>query len=418
MFHENASVAYRIADILRTSTDDRTMIDAVDSLASTRGNDVYEEFFYVLTSKRFGTETAVLHWKNIVSRIPLVIRPRYRHQGFLPTVLQYMRWEAGLLRDPRFIEAEYITNIRRSSITDGLTGLYNQTFFKSRLSKMINQPRQHAVTPFAVVLFDLDHFKQYNDTSGHLAGDHALKRVAEIVLDNLRESDIASRYGGEEFALLLPHTTRVLASSVAQRIRLDIESEIFPGQEQLPSGNLTISGGIAEYPKDAENAVALIEIADAELYKAKVRRNCIYPAEGNRRNSLRRPLQSLVEFSPSSEHILRSGISLDISEFGMALGSDMILSVGSPVNLHFKRPFWNGHYLLQGTVCQARKLGDLNFIGIEFSQTFSAFDAGPLSTLDHHHYRKKVDMAGAFVEELSTADPEVCADAEQESFEE
>jgi len=96
----------------------------------------------------------------------------------------------------------------------------------------------------------------------------------------------------------------------------------------------------------------------------------------------------------------------------------MLLSIGSPVNLHFKRPFWNGDYLLQGTVCQARKLGDLNFIGIEFSQTFFAFDAGPLSTLDHHHYRKKVDMVGAFVEEFSTGDPEVCADEGQESYEE
>ena len=256
-----------------------------------------------------------------------------------------MQREADILVNPRFIEADYIANIQRSSITDGLTGLYNQTFFKISLSKLIN----------------------------------------------------------------------VLASNVAQRIRLAIEAEIFPGQERLSSANLTISGGIAEYPHDAENAEALIEIADAELYKAKIRRNCIYPSEENRRVSTRRPLRSLVKLSPDKDGDPRTGISLDVSEFGMALGCDNPLLVGSSVDLHFNQPFWNCNCLLNGTVRQARKLGDMNFIGIEFDQTFFGNIDGPLSYLDDHHHRKKTAQTVAAVEMLPSVDRGVCSDEKRDS---
>jgi len=390
MCHENSQLANLVSGILRTpAADDRAMIDYVESLTSLHGSDVYDEFFYVLTGKRFGAETAIKHWNKIISHVASVVRPRYRHQGFLPAVLHYIRWETNIMSNPRFLEADYITNIQRSSVTDGLTGLYNQTFFKSSLAKIISQSRHHAVSPFAVVFFDLDHFKHYNDTSGHLAGDRALKRVADILLENLRESDIASRYGGEEFALLMPQTSRVLAFNVAQRIRQAVEAEMFPGQEHLPSGNLTISGGIAEYPQDAEDSGTLIEVADTELYKAKIMRNCIYPDEENRRSSIRRPLRSLVKLSSHKESLPRSGISLDVSEFGIALGYDKLISVGSPVYLHFNRPFWNQDCLLNGTVCQLRKLGELNFIGVGFEQFFFGFDSGSSSSLDNQSHRKK-----------------------------
>jgi diguanylate cyclase (GGDEF)-like protein len=389
MNHENAPLTTLVAEILCTSaTDDRVMINAVESLAALHGNKTYDEFFYALTGKRLGAQTAADCWGNIVSHISSVITPRYSHQGFLPSAMHYMQRVACVISDPRFLEADYIANIQRSSITDGLTGLYNQTFFKSSLSKLINQSRYHAETPFSVVMFDLDHFKEYNDSSGHLAGDHALKRIADIIIENLRESDIASRYGGEEFALLLPHTSRVLASSVAHRIRLDVEVEFFAGQEQLPSGNLTISGGIAEYPHDAADTEALIKFADTELYKAKVMRNSIYPAEKNRRKSPRLPLRTLVEFSSGTDNKLRSGISLDVSEFGMAVGCDNLISIGSTVNLRLTRPFWNNDCQMQGTVRQASKYGELVYLGIEFGQPVFGLDTGPLSPLDQHHHRK------------------------------
>ncbi len=388
MFHENTSLANRLAGLLRESIDDDlALIEAVDLLASTHGDEVYDEFFYVLTRKRFGAETAAQHWKCIIPHMTSIITPHYQRQGLLPAILHYMQREVDIMSDPRFLEADYIKNIQRSSITDGLTGLYNQTFFKASLSKMIQQARRHDIPSFAIVLFDLDHFKHYNDACGHLAGDHALRKVADIIQQNIRESDIAVRYGGEEFALLLPQATRVYAANVAQPIRQAIESEMFPGQERLPSENLTISGGIAEYPLDADDVDALIEFADAELYKAKARRNCIYPAGEDRRNSFRSPVRSLVEFSPPADGSFRSGISFDINEFGMALGCDIPLMVGTVVNLRFYRPFWNSDFLLNGTVRQVRQHGDLNFIGIEFNRTFLGNDNSLVSVFSHHNMK-------------------------------
>ena len=388
MYQENTSLAHNLSGLLRESTsDDWALIEAIDTLASTHGDDVYDEFFYVLIRKRFGAETAVMHWKSIIPLISSVIAPPYVHKGFLPTVLHYMQREAVILSNPRFFEADYFDNIQRSSITDGLTGLYNQTFFKITLTKMIQQARRHEMSPFAIVLLDLDHFKQYNDACGHLAGDHALKQVASIIQQSIRESDIAVRYGGEEFAILLPQATRIYAANVAEPIRQAIEAALFVGQEHLPSRNLTISGGIAEYPLDAVDAEALIQIADDELYKAKSRRNCIYPAGEERRNGFRSPVRSLVEFAEPVDNNFRPGMTYDINEYGMSLGCDVSFMVGSEVTLRFYRPFWNGDVLLSGTVRQVRKSGELNYIGIEFNRNELESDTD-LSIFCHTHYRK------------------------------
>ncbi len=383
MYHENTPLANSLASLLHISSDDDwSLIDSVKSLATDHGDEVYDEFFYVLTHMRFGVETARHHWNSIIQHVASVITPRYHNQGFLPTVLHYMHRMTGTMNDPRFLEADYIGNIQRSSITDGLTALYNQTFFKITLEKMIQQSRRHSMPPFAVVLFDLDHFKEFNDSCGHLKGDHVLKRVAHIIQHNIREGDIAVRYGGEEFALLLPQATRVYATNIAQRIRRAIEAEVFTGQEHLSSGNLTISGGVAEFPLDAGSTNALIECADAELYKAKSRRNCVYPAGDDRRLCFRRQVRSLVEFAQCQESSYRSCISLDVSEFGMALGCDMPFNIGEPVNLRFCRPFWNSDFILNGTVRQTRKFGDLNFIGVEFDNVLLDGKTGQLAPFD------------------------------------
>ncbi len=372
MLQENKFLSQSITSLLRSSTcDDRALIEGINALVFTHGNEVYDEFFYVLTQTRFGSEKAFSHWNNVISHVGSVIRSQYIHQGLLPAVLHYLQKETCVMSDPRFFESDYIDNIKRSSITDGLTGLYNQTYFKNILSKLISQTRRHAGQPLSLVLFDLDHFKHYNDTLGHLAGDHALKNTAVIINQSLRDSDIAARYGGEEFALLLPQTSRAMAEKVANRIRQAVEQNVFQGQELIPAGNLTISGGVAEFSKDADDVDALIEAADRELYKAKVRRNCICPNEDDRRRGFRRPVRSLVECTTSGESVFRSALSVNISEVGMALGCDWRPVVGSTVKIKFKKPYWTYNIDLNATVRQTQKVGDLNYVGMEFEGGFS-----------------------------------------------
>lgn len=155
-----------------------------------------------------------------------------------------------------------------SSITDGLTGLYNFRFFKKRLyDEMLRAKRyKHSLS---LILFDVDNFKNYNDTLGHPAGDRALKKIAELVKSSVRKSDIAVRYGGEEFCIILPEEDIQAARMFGERFRKKIEDYQFFKEEVQPGGKLTISLGEATYPEDAESMQDLIEKTDAALYKAK-----------------------------------------------------------------------------------------------------------------------------------------------------
>ena len=383
MHQNNISLSHRLELLLHSHAgNDTALIDSINVLAAIHGNDVYDEFFHVMTFKRFGVDSAALHWENIYNIVNTAQHSSHRRKEFLPTILHYLLYDAKAMNNPRFLEADCINNIQRSSVSDGLTGLFNQTFFKISLEKMVQQAIRKSVPPFAVVLFDLDHFKLYNDSCGHLAGDKVLRRVAEIIRENLRESDIASRYGGEEFALLLPQATQDSALNVAQRIRKSIENEVFTGQELLPTGNLTISGGVSEFSSEAQDPERIINLADAELYKAKGRRNSIYPANEDRRSSFRRPIKSLVEFSPISGNSFKSCISIDISKYGIAFGCDTSLEIESTIDLRFNRPFWSGDCHLCGTVRQSRRSGELNFIGVEFEKVLTGPNDSSQSSFD------------------------------------
>ncbi|MCK5093466.1 MAG: sensor domain-containing diguanylate cyclase, partial [Spirochaetes bacterium] len=165
-----------------------------------------------------------------------------------------------------------------SSITDNLTGLYNYRFFKKRLyDEMLRAKRyEHSLS---LIFFDADNFKNYNDTLGHPAGDRALKKIAGLVKSSIRKSDIAVRYGGEEFCIILPEEDIQAARIFGERLRKKIEDCQFFKEEVQPGGKLTVSLGEATYPEDAESMQDLIDKADAAMYQAKNRgknRICLY----------------------------------------------------------------------------------------------------------------------------------------------
>ncbi len=159
---------------------------------------------------------------------------------------------------------------REMALTDGLTGLYNHRYFHERLNQEISRAKRLGKA-LSIVVFDVDNFKKYNDANGHLAGDDALKRIATIIRENIRIGDVAARYGGEEFTLILYDAGKDDAKKVAERIRKMLEEEVFTGEESLPQKILTISGGVATFPYDAENKDILIKKADDALYEAKLR---------------------------------------------------------------------------------------------------------------------------------------------------
>jgi diguanylate cyclase (GGDEF)-like protein len=162
---------------------------------------------------------------------------------------------------------------------DELTGLSNRRQFQFSLDREIQRARRYD-RPLTLAMFDVDHFKKYNDACGHPAGDRALATIGEILRNALREVDLVARYGGEEFAVILPETHArpggVSPFPFLERLRRRVETAVFPGEDKLPSGKLTLSGGIACFPDDAESGEDLVREADRALYVSKARgRNSI-----------------------------------------------------------------------------------------------------------------------------------------------
>ena len=162
---------------------------------------------------------------------------------------------------------------------DGLTGLYNHRYFQEILQNEITQANPMDDV-FSLLFMDLDHFKSYNDTHGHLEGDKLLRTLSRILYKGLRKTDVIARYGGEEFVVILPETPRENARIVAEKIRRYVESFKFYGRETQPLGTVTISIGLATFPLDGIEKQDLIKAADDALYRAKDKgRNCICLSE-------------------------------------------------------------------------------------------------------------------------------------------
>ncbi|MBF0408521.1 MAG: diguanylate cyclase [Candidatus Riflebacteria bacterium] len=153
------------------------------------------------------------------------------------------------------------------SIKDELTGLFSFRYFKERLAEEVTRSRRYKM-PFSLVLFDLDHFKSVNDTYGHPFGNIVLKKVSDIIIKNIRVGvDMPARFGGEELAVILPHTDSAGAEIVSQRIRAQVEELSLEFEKRKVK--ISISGGISSFPNHSNTADILLKKADEALYKAK-----------------------------------------------------------------------------------------------------------------------------------------------------
>ena len=178
---------------------------------------------------------------------------------------------AGLLADLSglaILQVDKLNAIQDTANRDGLTGVFNKRYFQERIASEIRRAERDG-TGVSLLLLDIDEFKNYNDTNGHVAGDEVLTKVGQLLRGSIREDDVVARYGGEEFVVLYPGATKALAYRLAQGLRRAIESYPFPGGEHQPLGSVTISGGVASYPHDATGEVELIRSADEALYQAK-----------------------------------------------------------------------------------------------------------------------------------------------------
>lgn len=163
---------------------------------------------------------------------------------------------------------ELLEKFREQSVTDGLTGLYNQTHFFLLFNLQIERARRYHAA-FSIIIFDVDHFKNYNDLNGHIAGSATLRKVGQLMQDVFRASDILAKYGGDEFVIILPNSDQIGAFLGAERLREIIEHTVFEGGEKQPLGKITLSIGIASYPEHGTTTTEILAKADKAMYVAK-----------------------------------------------------------------------------------------------------------------------------------------------------
>ncbi len=158
------------------------------------------------------------------------------------------------------------TQVQETALRDNLTGLWTHRAFSDQLEASLLEASRYGQS-LSIILSDVDHFKSVNDTHGHQAGDQILQGFSHILVRNVRDVDIVSRYGGEEFTVLLLQTSQWEAAQVAEKIRQNLEAQEFDiGKKNI---SVTASFGVATFPQDATSAQQLMRVADQRLYAAK-----------------------------------------------------------------------------------------------------------------------------------------------------
>jgi diguanylate cyclase (GGDEF)-like protein len=184
--------------------------------------------------------------------------------------------------------------IKAQMTRDPLTGVYNRGFFDETLAMLLARARR-ADSPVTLMMLDIDHFKEINDTYGHRAGDQALQAVAASILGTCRTSDVVCRYGGEEFAILLPDTDLQQGILLGERVGHELSPTLGRLGARWSERAVTATIGLAASPTEADSAEALIHLADRRLYAGKARgRNCVVPSALDAADSVFRPAEAAL----------------------------------------------------------------------------------------------------------------------------
>ncbi|MHC4915722.1 MAG: GGDEF domain-containing protein [Planctomycetota bacterium] len=259
--HDALSVA-----LVSAFAGDRPLTAAEESLLADlregRGELFFSDLLYAITHQYFPPEAAENLWGEILRHKYEMSKALNRNAQIIVAALDYLANLRGNVRSPTLINEEHIAEIVEDSMHDGLTGLFNLTSCYEILDLQLKTYARHG-TVVSLILLDIDDFKAVNDQGGHQEGDRALRELATAIQKASRESDVCCRYGGEEFAVILPMTNARGAAEIAERIREGAMGISAAGRA------LAVSAGVAACGEDTTSVHALVEKADRALYRAK-----------------------------------------------------------------------------------------------------------------------------------------------------
>lgn len=240
-----------------------------DKLLQKSGGDFYVKLLFFITHEVFEKERAKKIWEEVLNHKEYLSEKLGRNVEITVATLDYLTNITNELSNPKIIGESFIGKIAELSSLDYLTKLFNREFINQILSTEYLRYTRYG-TPFSIIVVDIDKFKLINDNYGHQVGDEVLICISGLLRSALRELDTCSRYGGEEFMIVLPHTDIYQATDIANRIRTDIE------RYYHASYKLTISAGVSNCPSSAASLDDLVKIADMALYESKNKgRNCV-----------------------------------------------------------------------------------------------------------------------------------------------
>lgn len=177
-------------------------------------------------------------------------------------------WLTATLSLQTAIDIRRTSLLERENVTDPLTGAFNRRYLDRRLCEEVTRARRYDL-PLSIVFLDIDHFKQINDRYGHQVGDHVLVLLRQIVAEGLRSTDVLTRYGGEEFVVITPHTAVLGATEIAERLLKSIETRGFSLPDASATFCVTCSAGVATLGPLVDGVERLLQVADQNLYRAK-----------------------------------------------------------------------------------------------------------------------------------------------------
>jgi diguanylate cyclase (GGDEF)-like protein len=228
----------------------------------------YRDLIFAIIQIRLPEEEARRDWKEILKHKYTMSEKLNRNVGIHVATLDYFTNIKKKLVNPKIVNVNEYVDTASRALTDELTKAYNRHFFEYEFRKLFTMARSTGRV-FSLVMLDLDHFKMFNDLNGHIQGDIALIETVRILHAVCSQGDTVSRYGGEEFAILLPTQPLNLAVRTAENIRQAIYDYRFVNEQTLPSGRLSASLGVTCYRDDVSSFQDMIKEADTALYKAK-----------------------------------------------------------------------------------------------------------------------------------------------------
>jgi len=290
------------------------------------GDQVYQAVLYFLTQMHFEPDEARMHWNNVLDHRAQLEKSVGRDLGLRVAMADYFINVHPKVQNPILVEIHLFLQKEETALRDELTGLYNRRFFNKMFRKELERSRRFR-EPCSLLMLDIDHFKVFNDMFGHPEGDRALRELADLLRRHARAIDHLTRYGGEEFAIILPRADRDQAVIAAERHRLAVENHRFFQREGL---NLNISIGLAVFPDDATDGLQLLERADQALYQAKRSgRNRVVASFTEKRRNPRFPMELKIrlDFLKSGQD-LSPGRTRNISVGGILGKIDRLVPIG------------------------------------------------------------------------------------------